>query len=120
MSQTKCVKFSKELTQKIWKNAGQRFLNAFEEMCYKEKMDPTHAQRGLALALAYSTLYFNETRDYGSDLCEIVDEVVVIREKSIKKGVPFSVQAFALALEIPIILGIDYANLPDPKEIRAN
>lgn len=90
---SECVYLSKEITQEVLEPICDRFLGLFEEMCEKEKIKPAYAQLGLALALAFTTKYFQVTMNLGSDFYEIAKEVNAVLEKSEKKGVHFAVRA---------------------------
>jgi len=108
---SKCGYLDKEITIGILKPIRDRFLSLFEQMCEEEKIEPSYAQRGLALALAYSTTYFEETMNPGSDMIEFYNEVKAVIEKSRKKGVSFVVHAAALELIIPLVLGVNIDDL---------
>jgi len=107
---TECDVLDKKTTQYIEKQISQKFIDTFTELSDAKVPIPV-ILRGLSLAFTMSIFKCTDVRNSSDETTEIFDDVTQVLEKSQKKGVNFPSQAAALALHIPIILGIDYGNL---------
>ena len=109
-SEAVCDYIDKKTTQYIHRNISQKFIELWNELS-ERKVPPQHILRGATLAVALSTRHFTITKEFGTGISEIYNDVAKVLEKSQKKGVHFACQAAALELIIPQLLGISYDDL---------
>ena len=107
---TECDVLDKKTTQYIQKQISQKFIDVCTELS-NEKVPIQVILRGLSLAFTMSIFKCTDVRNSAVETAEIFDDVTQVLKKSQKKGVNFPSQAAALALHIPVLLGIDYKNL---------
>jgi hypothetical protein len=107
---TECNVVDKKITQYIQRNISKKFFDVCTEL-QNSKVPDSVILRGLSITLARCFVQVKETKGFDSEIAEIIDEVAVVLNDSIRRGVNFPSQAAALALVIQHVLGIDSENL---------
>ena len=107
---TECNAANKKITQYIQRNISKKFFDVCTELQNNRVPDRVILQ-GLSITIARCFVQVKETKGFDSEIAEIIDEVAVVLNDSIRRGVNFPSQAAALALVIQHVLGIDSENL---------
>ena len=107
---TECDTVNKKTTQYIQRNISKKFFDICTEL-QNSKVPDAIILRGLSITLARCFVQVKETKNSDSEIARIIDEVAVVLNDSIDRGVNFPSQATALAIVIQHVLGIDSENL---------
>jgi len=100
----------KKTTQYIERNISQKFFDICTEL-QNSKVPDSAILRGLSITLSKCFVQVKETKNSASEIAEIMDEVAIVLNEAIERGVNFPSQATALVLVIQYVLGIDSENL---------
>ena len=101
---------NKKTTQYIQRNISQKFFDVCIEL-QNSKVPDSAILRGLSITLARCFVQVKETKNSDSEIAEIIDEVEIVLNEAIERGVNFPSQATALAIVIQYVLGIHSENL---------
>jgi len=107
---TECETVDKKTTQYIQRNISKKFFDVCAEL-QNSKVPNSVILRGLSITLSKCFVQVKETKNSDSEIAEIIDEVAVILNDAIERGVNFPSQATALALVLEYVLGIHSENL---------
>jgi len=107
---TECDTVDKKTTQYIQRNISQKFFDLCIEL-QNNKVPDSAILRGLSITLTKCFVKVKETKNSDSEIAEIIDDVVLVLNNAIKRGVNFPSQAVALAIVIQCVLGIKFENM---------
>ncbi len=107
---TECETLDKKTTQYIERNISQKFFDVCTEL-RKSKVPDSAVLRGISIAMTKCFIQVKETKGSDSDIADIIDQVVVVLNNAIERGVNFPSQATALAIVIQCVLGIKFENM---------